>query len=404
MALIYAYRPPTPSNAVIELGLRKALATYRVMAGQLGEDKEKGNPVIFLNDNGVKFVEASVDGTLDELLPFEFSPALLDFHPPLKGAKEVTLVQLTRFACGSLVFGWASHHYVADGYSASHFLAAWGRAAREVESGPVPFCADRSIFKPRAQSKFEFDHIGAEYKSKRLSSKMNGHDHFPDPDVIVPHKVHFTLDFVTKLKAEASASKPNDVGTRYSTFVTLVAHLWRATTKARQLDRVQTTSVRISVDGRNRLNHPDSPVPPQYFGNLVLWAFPMSRVDDLVNNPLGYAAKLIHDAIKRVDGRYFRSFIDFATQRAEKDPDLVPSADMGKEVLWPDLEVDSWLNFPFYDVDFGGGSPSMFVPSYYPTEGMMFLLPSFSRDGSVDAVVPLFRRDLAAFKQVCYTL
>ena len=148
----------------------------------------------------------------------------------------------------------------------------------------------------------------------------------------------------------------------------------------------------------------DPRVPNEYFGNLVLWAFLSARVKDLLREPLAYATKLIHDGVAKANNNYFRSFIDFATHEAEKDQDLVPTADMNKSVYCPNLEVESWLRIPFYDLDFGGGSPYIFMPSYFPTEGLMFLLPSFIGDGSIDAFIPLFHDHLATFKQIVYSL
>jgi hypothetical protein len=73
-------------------------------------------------------------------------------------------------------------------------------------------------------------------------------------------------------------------------------------------------------------------------------------------------------------------------------------------VLSPNIEVDSWLRIPFYDMDFGGGRPFFFMPSYLPVEGLLILLPSFVGDSSVDAYVPLFSRHMNTFKNCCYTL
>ncbi|KAF2300718.1 hypothetical protein GH714_015319 [Hevea brasiliensis] len=372
IAVIYAYRPPTPMNATIELGLQRALSEYREWAGRLGED-EKGDPVIFLNDKGVKLVEASVDCKLDQLMPLKPSPVLLSLHPSLKDVEELVQVQLTRFSCGSLVVGFTAHHLVADGHSTSNFLVSWGKASRGLDMNPLPLC-DRTIFSPRKPNHFEFEHRGVEFKSKKLVKDFPNIyiDNFVD-DIIV-HKVHFTLEFLSKLKARASPPSNNLQNKTYSTFESLVAHLWRAITKARGLGGFEKTHVRISVNGRMRMN---PRVPNEYFGNLVLWAFPSARVKDLLREPLPYAAKLIHEAIAKVNNSYFKSFIDFATHKAGKEEDLVPTAEMSKSVLCPNLEVDSWLRFPFYDLDFGGGSPYIFMPSYFPTEGMMFLLPSF---------------------------
>jgi shikimate O-hydroxycinnamoyltransferase len=50
------------------------------------------------------------------------------------------------------------------------------------------------------------------------------------------------------------------------------------------------------------------------------------------------------------------------------------------------------------------GAPTYFMPSYFPTEGMLFLVPSYFGDGSVDAFVPVFQHDLQAFKECCYSM
>lgn len=401
IAVIYAYRPPTPPNETIEHGLQRALSESREWAGRLGD--RESDPVILLNDNGVKFVEASVDSKLDQLMPLKPSPMLLSLHPSLKDVEELVQVQLTRFTCGSLVVGFTAHHLVADGHSTSNFLVAWGKACRGLDMNPLPF-HDRTIFHPRKPPSFDFEHRGVEFKSNKLIKNTPNHDHEFVDDVVV-HKVHFTLEFLHKLKARASNPLINGANNNnkpfYSTFESLVAHLWRAITKARALAGCETTLVRISVNGRMRMTNPQ--VPNEYLGNLVLWAFPTARVKDLLREPLPYAAKIIHDAIVNVNNNYFKSFIDFATHKA-KEEGLVPTADMNKSVLCPNLEVDSWLRFPFYDLDFGCGSPYIFMPSYFPTEGMMFLLPSFLGDGSIDAFVPLFRDSVATFKEVCYSL
>ncbi|KAH0749945.1 hypothetical protein KY290_029177 [Solanum tuberosum] len=400
IAIIYAYRPPTPPNAAIQLGLQKALAIYREWAGRLGKD-EHDNPVILLNDEGVRFVEASADSTLDKVMPFKPSASLLNLHPSLNNVVELVQVQVTRFTCGSLVVGFTAHHTVADGHSTSNFLVAWGQACRGLGINPLPL-HDRTIFNPRNPPLIEYEHKGTEFMSKSVKKEnsLNESTHHVTEDIVV-HKVHFTVEFLAKLKAKASSMNNNNNNNNnkpYSTFESLVAHLWRAITKARGLSVFETTHIRISVNGRMRLN---PRVPNEYFGNLVLWAFPTSKVKDLLREPLPYATKLIHDAVAKVNNNYFRSFIDFANHKEE---DLIPTADMSKHILCPNLEVDSWLRFPFYDLDFGTGCPYMFMPSYFPTEGMMFLLPSFIGDGSIDAFIPLFQDNLPTFKKICYSL
>ncbi|KAK6138136.1 hypothetical protein DH2020_028116 [Rehmannia glutinosa] len=368
VAVIYAYRPPTPPNAMIELGLEKGVGRLSCEGGRLGKDSS-GEPIILLNDEGVRFVEASVDRALDETVTFRPSASLLSLHPNLEGVVELVQVQVTRFSCGSMVVGFTAHHLVADGHATSNFLVAWGQASRGLQISPVPF-HDRTIFSPRNPPKFDFEHRGVEYIAKNFKKVYPLIDNSVED--IVAHKVHYNAEFLSKLKARASAI--NGTNKPFSTFESLVAHLWRAITKARCLNGLETTQLG-------------------------------SKVDDLLREPLPYAAKLLHEAVMNVNDKYFKSFIDFANHKVRQE-DLVPNAvaDTKESILWPNLEVDSWLRFPFYDLDFGGGGPYIFMPSFSPTEGMIFLLPSFIGDGSIDVFVPLFRENLTTFKQICYSL
>ncbi|KAG9132825.1 hypothetical protein Leryth_026019 [Lithospermum erythrorhizon] len=381
VAVLFAYRPPTPPNEELELGLGKALSIYRV-----------------------KFNVASVEASLDKetIISWSLTPSLRNFHAPTQGAEELVQVQLTRFSCGSLIVGFVAHHLIGDGQATSNFLVAWGRATRGVAIHPMPFL-DRSIFTPREPPLFDqFEHRGVEYMKKKakihssINSSISGNQ-----DEIQVFKVHYTRDFLAKIKAEASSQKLKVDGDNrpYSTFESLLAHAWRTITKARGLDEDEKTHVRISVNGRMRL----TPNVPNYFGNLVLWAFPTSKSKDLIEEPLAHAAKVIHESVAKINDDYFKSFIDFASFKV-KEEELVPTADVTKPVLCPNVNVDSWLRFEFCDLDFGTGCPFAFVPSYIPVDGLIFLLPTSREDGSVDVIVSLFKDKLEEFKKICYCL
>ncbi|KAL6601651.1 hypothetical protein ACP70R_044871 [Stipagrostis hirtigluma subsp. patula] len=397
MAIIYAFPPPAPPTAAIEKGLAAALAEYRAFAGQLGEAPD-GTPAVVLNDRGARLVEASVDADLVGMAPAKPTPELLRLHPDLEAEEleEVVMLQLTRFRCGSLAVGFTSNHVAADGHATSNFLVAWGRATRGLPMGPPPVHHREGLFRPRSPPRVDHDHRRREYYLPSPGEKL-GHGHGHGDGVvenIVIHKAHFTKDFIAGLRAKASEGR----GRPFSRFETILAHLWRTMTRARGLNPDETSTIRLSVDGRHRLG-----LPAEYFGNLVLWAFPTATASDLLSRPLRHAAQVIHDEVARVDGDYFRSFINFAGSGAAEREGLAPSAVL-KDVLCPDVEVDSWLTFPFYELDFGTGSPSYFMPSYFQTEGMMFLVPSYIGDGSVDAFVPVFHHNLEAFKECCYSM
>ncbi|TVU24306.1 hypothetical protein EJB05_26734, partial [Eragrostis curvula] len=73
-------------------------------------------------------------------------------------------------------------------------------------------------------------------------------------------------------------------------------------------------------------------------------------------------------------------------------------------VHYPDVEVYSQMGIPLYDLDIGTGRPFLYMPSYLPEEGLVFIMPSSSGDGSIDVQVCLFRRAMDVFKNCWYNL
>ncbi|CAL5016559.1 unnamed protein product [Urochloa decumbens] len=404
------FRPPAPPNAALEAGLARALAEYREWAGRLGADDARGDRAIILSDAGARFVEATADVALAASMPalLEPAPAVADLHPSAAAgaSDELLMVQVTRFACGTLAVGHTMSHAVGDGHAACNFLLAWGQATRGVPIDPAPVHDRASLFLPRVPPRVEFDHRGVEFKPPRprphggKASCGGGGD--ADDDLVVVHRAHFTRDMLSELRSRASSSAP--APRQYSTTTCLVAHLWRCITRARGLGGGTVTRLRVAVNGRARIN--DAPrVPEGYTGNVVLWAWPAATARELVEDgPPWRAAELVSQAVARVDGGYFRSFVDFAVSGAVEREGLVPAADAAEKVLSPDVEVDSLLHAAFCDVDFGGGRPFLFMPGYLPNEGSVFILWSFSGDGGVSAYVPLFSRAMERFKECCYSL
>lgn len=390
MAMIFAFAAPAPTTAALEKGLAVALSEYRAFAGQLVRNRSEG-PAVLLNDRGARVVEVCMDADMVDVAPPNPRPGLLQLLPDLEeeAIKEVVVLQLTRFRCGSLAVGFSRNHAVADGRATSNFLVAWGRATRGLTMGLPPMYNHLDLFKPRTSHciEFEFDHRNREYYLPPPPAATA-----VDKNVIVVHKAHFSKDWIARLRATTSQGRDRP----FTRFETILAHVWRAITRARGLSHDEISTVRISVDGRNRLG-----MPAEYACNLVLWAFPRARVSDLLRQPVSHAAQLIHDEVVRVaDAAYFRSFVDFASSGVVEQEGLAPSAELNmRDVLCPDLEVHSWLTFQFYDIDYGTGTPTYVMPSYIPAEGLIFLVPSYIGDGSVDAFVPVLQDNLEAFKQ-----
>jgi hypothetical protein len=298
-------------------------------------------------------------------------------------------VQLTRYTCGGLVIGVTSHHHVADGQSMSVFFVAWAAAVRTRGTLlPTPFLHREVVVVPSRLPQPVFDHRNIEFDGAHGQSNSYG--------ALPLHRignfsVHFPEEFVARLKAR--------VGTRCSTFRCLLAHAWKKITAARDLSPEEFTQVRIAVNCRGRAS---PAVPMDYFGNMVLWAFPRMRVRDLLSSSYATVVGVISDAVARVDERYIQSFIDFGEVAAGEE--LTPTAAEPGTVLCPDLEVDSWLGFRFHELDFGGGPPCAFLPPDVPVEGILIFVPSCAAKGGIEMFVALDDSHVEAFSQICYSM
>ncbi|ERN01342.1 agmatine coumaroyltransferase-2 [Amborella trichopoda] len=387
--MIFAYKDPTPPNSTLEHGLSLILADYREWAGRLTDDRR----TIIVNDKGVPFIEAMASCTLDEAMPLESNPQLLDLHPSLKCMEELLQVQLTRFTCGSLVVGCTTSHLVADGQAVCFFLIAWGKATRGQWVSPTTMHC-RAVIQPREPLSIEFDHLGVEYTEKRLVRDI------PQGEMVRNlrlHKAHFSPDFLARLKGQASLGCTSGRG--YSTVESLVAHLWQKVAQL-SMGRSETSRLRMTVNVHSRLV---PPIPKDYFGNMVLLGDVRIGVSELLSKPLHQVAEVVRAAIAKVNDRYARSFVDFDAhiERHGDWSELVPTPEL--DGFCPNLEVNSWLGFAFDDMDFGSGGPHVFLPSCLPDEGVMVIMPPMHGKRGIDIYLPLSDPNKALFQRITHS-
>ncbi|CAN6362988.1 unnamed protein product [Urochloa humidicola] len=280
----------------------------------------------------------------------------------------------------------------------SCLYTAWAAAVRAGGSAtllPSPFteraAAAFAAIVPRSPPEPALDHR----KFWGGSSSIRRYDVIPT-DRIESFAVHFPEEFVAGLKARVIGA-----GALVSTFQCLLAHAWKKVTEVRGVPPGEVTQVRVAVNCRRRAS---PPAPADFFGNMVLWAFPWMRAGDLLSASYATVVGVIRDAVARVDAEYIQSFVDFA-ETVERDGEKLPSMGLAMgTVLCPDLEVDSWLGFRFHDLDFGCGPVCAFLPPDLPIEGLMFFAPPTAAKGGVDLFLALDKNHVEVFKQICYTI
>ncbi|KAJ8439374.1 hypothetical protein Cgig2_021788 [Carnegiea gigantea] len=121
---------------VIREAVGKALVPYYPFAGRLRE-KAGRKLVVECNGEGVLFIEANADVTLDDFGE--------EIHPPFPCLEELIfdvsgyggtldspliIIQVTRLKCGGIILAWRFNHAMADGAGFFQFLSAVAELGR----------------------------------------------------------------------------------------------------------------------------------------------------------------------------------------------------------------------------------------------------------------------------------
>ncbi|XP_010479240.1 PREDICTED: shikimate O-hydroxycinnamoyltransferase-like [Camelina sativa] len=393
---VYFYRPTGASNffdpQVLKDALSKALVPFYPMAGRLKKDND-GRIEIDCNGAGVLFVVADTPSVIDDLGEFAPSLTLRQLIPDVDYSVGVhtlplLVLQVTFFKCGGASLGVGMQHHVADGFSGLHFINTWSDMARGLDLTIPPFI-DRTVLRARNPPQPAFHHV--EYQpspTMRIPSSTQGLD---DTTVSI---FKISRDMLVALKTK---SKQDGNTVSYSSYEVLAGHVWRSVCKARGLPDDQETKLYVAIDGRSRLR---PQLPPGYFGNVIFSATPLTFAGDLLSKPTWYAAVLIHDVIVRMDDKYLRSALDYL----EMQPDLSALVRCASTYKCPNLGITSWVRLPMYDADFGWGRPIFVGPGAIAYEGLSFLLPSPTNDGSLSLAISLQSEHMKLFEKFLYEI
>ncbi|GAA0141473.1 acetyltransferase [Lithospermum erythrorhizon] len=299
--------------------------------------------------------------------------------------------QVTHFKCGGVSLGVGMQHHVADGASGLHFINTWSDMARGLDITIPPFI-DRTLLRARDLPLPQFEHI--EYQpppSLKDCPLSSDNSVVPDSSVNI---FKLTRDQINALKAK---SKENGNTISYSSYEMLAGHVWRSTCIARGLTDDQGTKLYIATDGRSRLQ---PALPPGYFGNVIFTTTPMASAGDLQSKPVWFAASRIHDALARMDNDYLRSALDYL----ELQPDLKALVRGAHTFKCPNLGITSWSRLPTHDADFGWGRPIFMGPGGIAYEGLSFILPSATNDGSLSVAISLQTEHMKVFQKLLYDI
>ncbi|KAK8334450.1 hypothetical protein V6Z12_A10G271800 [Gossypium hirsutum] len=342
-------RPSIPINSLISIlkqALSKTLSFFSPLAGRLYTDRN-GYIYITYNDAGVEFHHAKV--------------SYQGHYMPIMA------VQLTELADGVFI-GCSVNHAVTDDFTRETVLNS-PAVLRLPEGGPKVTFNENEPLRERIFS-FSKEAI-MELKAKANNFQLNAGD----------------FNAAGELMGKQSNDKYKPIP-EISSFQSLSALLWRAVTRGRKLPASQTTTFRMAVNCRHRLN---PKLNPLYFGNAIQSIPTYASAGDVTSRDLRWCAQRLNENVNAHDDETVRRFI----KEWEKDPRCFPFGNFDGA----SMTMGSSPRFPMYDNDFGWGRPlAVRSGGANKFDGKISAFPGREGNGSVDLEVVLAPETMAAIE------
>ncbi|KAM0970745.1 hypothetical protein ACFX15_018179 [Malus domestica] len=340
--------------------LSRTLNNFYPLAGRLALTKnDNDNTCSFFincNGNGAEFVHAAADGVKveDILDSVYFADDIVNHLFCMMDAwnyegitKPLVAVQVTELVDGIFI-GCSINHVVVDGTSFWHFFNTWSEISHVGPSGKIS--QPRPVFAREFYDgvidlpiQLSFSNI-----QEIMTKKPLIRHGLSSPNSSQRVVFHFRKEKVVELKSKANVELGTTDNNTISSLQALMAHLWRAVTRARNLNPDQEVSYRIAVGVRQRM---ELPLPKEYIGNGALGLIVKCTAGELVRHGLGWAAFLINKKIGSLKAEEARKYMEDWV----KAPTFLSNPQRDTATL--DLLTGSSSRFNVYGNDFGWGRP-----------------------------------------------
>nr|XP_018461648.1 PREDICTED: uncharacterized acetyltransferase At3g50280-like [Raphanus sativus] len=419
-------RPHLPTHELLshlERSLSLTLSHFPPLAGRLSTS-EDGHVFLSCNDAGadILFAEAKSVRVSDVIIAGTDVPDVVkeffsyDRAVSYEGHnRPILAVQVTELNDGVFI-GCSVNHAVVDGTSLWNFVNTFAEVSRGVESvtrrpdftresvlispavlkvprgGPKVTFDENAPLRERIFS-FTRDQIlelkatvnktrswtvdngevnGVEVLGKQSNDKLNG-------------KLTEMLESLLDRNDAVSKTESN---VEISSFQSLCALLWRAITRARNLPSTKTTTFRMAVNVRHRLN---PKLDPEYFGNAIQSVPTLATAGEVLSRDIRWTADRLNQSVAAHRDERIRGVVaDW-----EANPRCFPLGNSdGASVT-----MGSSPRFPMYENDFGWGRPvAVRSGRANKFDGKISAFPGRDGNGSVDLEVVLAPETMAGIE------
>jgi hypothetical protein len=325
----------------------RSLGKFYPFAGRLVVEPHDGRTVAVLlrcTGEGAEFIHAVAPGVaVADIVGSIRIPSVVWAFFPLNhvlGADAATeslpvlSAQVTELADGVFI-GMSMNHTVGDGTAFWEFFNTWSEINRR---GGV----DLRTLAPVHQ-RFFMDTCSVPVRLP--FSKLQDVVRRPEHPTVQECFFTFSAASIQKLKARANSETAAAVA--ISSLQALLAHVWRAVSRARRLPPGQETSHSLLVGCRGRVKG----IPQGYMGNAVVFGKASSTVGEILDKGLGWTAWQLNRLVMSFDEAAMADWLD----RWTREPDFVYAG--GKAFGGAAVATGSSPRFDVFGNDFGWGKP-----------------------------------------------
>ncbi|CAM0883737.1 unnamed protein product [Alopecurus aequalis] len=334
----------------------RALSRFYPFAGRLAVEHHDGGTSIAVllrcTGQGAEFIHAAAPGVTvaDIAGSIRIPPVVYAFFPlnhvlDAEAAADadaestplpVLSAQVTELADGVFI-GMSLNHTVGDGTAFWEFFNTWSEINRGGEMismtrpAPVPQRFFLDAYPMPVRMPFgELRHVVRVFERPTVA------------------ECFFTFSTASIRKLKDRASNEIMAAVTVSSLQALLAHLWRAVSRARRLPSGQETSYTLVMGCRGRVRG----IPTEgYMGNAVAFGKAISTAGEILDKGLGWTAWQLNRVVASFDEAAMEEWLD----RWTRDPDFfyVGNISSGGNAL----TTGSSPRFDVFGNDFGWGKP-----------------------------------------------